>query len=306
MTKKYYRVAGLDFGVELQDSADFEDRLGAYQPFEISESESLLFMLPMLKEDVDNCSYNEKWHLLINEEMMDFDVRLYVDNESIYHYITRIKNNPDNWSCLDFTSNMMPLAYRQRGRARFKQIALNSTLKLLFALCTATKDTILFHSSVIKNGGKGYMFLGKSGTGKSTHAQLWLEHISGSELLNDDNPVVRFIDGTPWVFGTPWSGKTPCYKNEAVPVGGIVRLWQAPVNEIKRLDTLQAYAALLPTILNMKWERQLADGMNASIYKLITSVPIFSLRNRPEKAAAMMSFRALKQDEGRSEQTFGA
>jgi hypothetical protein len=175
---------------------------------------------------------------------------------------------------------------------------LNNALMLLFALSSSSHDTLLFHSSVIKYNGKGYMFLGKSGTGKSTHSQLWLKYIEGSELLNDDNPAVRLIEGEPWVFGSPWSGKTPCYKNEQVPVGGFLRLWQAPVNEIARLSTLQAYAALLPTISNMRWEKRCADAVNATINKVISKVPVFSLKNRPEEAAARMSFNAFMNAHG--------
>ena len=57
------------------------------------------------------------------------------------------------------------------------------------------------------------MLLGKSGTGKSTHSRLWLKYIPDTKLLNDDNPAVRIMDNnTIMIYGTPWSGKTPCYK----------------------------------------------------------------------------------------------
>ncbi len=80
------------------------------------------------------------------------------------------------------------------------------------------------------------MFLGPSGTGKSTHASLWLENVEGTELVNDDNPVVRILDdGSIKVYGSPWSGKTPCYLNVNYPLGGIVNLIQASHNKISRL-----------------------------------------------------------------------
>ncbi|MGX8696474.1 MAG: hypothetical protein ACSW8D_08825, partial [Prevotella sp.] len=81
---------------------------------------------------------------------------------------------------------------------------LNCSLMVMYALATARLQTALFHSSVTSYQGKGYMFLGKSGTGKSTHSSLWLKYIEGTELMNDDNPVVRIIDGQAWVFGSPW------------------------------------------------------------------------------------------------------
>lgn len=67
----------------------------------------------------------------------------------------------------------------------------NNALMLLYALMSSVKDTILIHASVVMADGYGFAFLGKSGTGKSTHTRLWLQNIPGTSLLNDDNPVVR-------------------------------------------------------------------------------------------------------------------
>ena len=120
----------------------------------------------------------------------------------------------------------------------------NNGLMMMYTLATSNKMTTLFHSSVVSCQGKAYMFLGKSGTGKSTHSQLWLKHIEGTELVNDDNPVVRIIDGEARVYGSPWSGKTPCYRNIDYPIGGIVKLKQAPKNEIRRMKPVEAYVAL--------------------------------------------------------------
>lgn len=86
--------------------------------------------------------------------------------------------------------------------------------------------------------------MGKSGTGKSTHSLLWMKYIQGTELLNDDNPTLRIVDGKVYAYGTPWSGKTPCYKSLSYPVGGMVRLKQAPVNRFVRQQEVEAFIAL--------------------------------------------------------------
>ena len=84
--------------------------------------------------------------------------------------------------------------------------------------------TAAVHSSVIVCHDEAVMFLGESGTGKSTHTRLWRENIAGATLLNDDSPFVGLRDGRVMAYGSPWSGKTPCYKNECYPIRAIVRL----------------------------------------------------------------------------------
>ncbi len=294
----FYKVAGLTFGIELHEGIQLDGKLGTYEPFSSDSVTEPLFMLAVKSSEGTNAKGDNDWNLILDNDFEGMLTEIYTDAEGMYHYAVRFVRQPDMWSCTDFDPEFKSLTCRVHGSQNFQLFALNNALMLLFALCSASHDTLLFHSSVIKYEGKGYMFLGKSGTGKSTHSQLWLKYIEGSELLNDDNPAVRLIDGRPWVFGTPWSGKTPCYKNDQVPVGGFLRLWQAPVNEITRLSTLQAYAALLPTVSNMRWEKRCADAVNATLNKVISAVPVFSLKNRPEEAAARMSFNAFQNADG--------
>ena len=122
---------------------------------------------------------------------------------------------------------------------------IGNELMILFAFAAAPHATLLVHAAVVRQAGRGYLFLGRSGTGKSTHARLWLRHIAGSELLNDDNPVLVLADGTATVYGSPWSGKTPCYRNESAPAGAIIRLEQAPQNLIRSERPVAAFASLL-------------------------------------------------------------
>jgi hypothetical protein len=138
------------------------------------------------------------------------------------------------------------------------------------------------------------MFLGKSGTGKSTHSSLWLKYIEGTELVNDDNPVVRFLeDGSIIVYGSPWSGKTPCYRNVRYPLGAIVLLSQAPQNVIRRLRPLEAYAALIASISGKRWDSRLAEGLHETENLLATNVPIWHLDCLPDEEAAKLCCRTV-------------
>ncbi len=158
---------------------------------------------------------------------------------------------------------------------------------VMFALATANRRTALFHAAAVSLEGKGYMFLGQSGTGKSTHARLWQKNIEGAELVNDDNPVVRiYDDGCIKVYGSPWSGKTPCYRNVSYPLGGIVKLNQASYNKIWRLGGVQSYAALVASISGKRWDKRIADGLHEPKIELAARVPVWIMACLPDKDAA--------------------
>ncbi len=164
---------------------------------------------------------------------------------------------------------------------------LSTALMMNFTYVSALKGVLLIHASVIGYKGKANIFLGKSGTGKSTHSRLWLENIQGTDLLNDDNPALGFDqDGKPCVYGTPWSGKTPCYRNVCAPLNAIVRLEQAPENSIARDSGLNAYAALYGSVSAIRWNRPIMDAITSSVEKIVSSVKVFHLSCLPDRAAA--------------------
>lgn len=167
--------------------------------------------------------------------------------------------------------------------------AFDSAVMVLYALAAAPCGTALFHASAVCLDGRGYMFLGKSGTGKSTHSMLWIENVKGSSLFNDDNPVVRVMpDGSVRVFGTPWSGKTPCYMNVSHELAAVVRLSQAPFNRIRRMEGVAAYAAIVPSVSGTRWNSRIADGLHDTENAIAKSVPVWHLECLPNAEAALL------------------
>lgn len=146
------------------------------------------------------------------------------------------------------------------------------------------------HSSVIVCHNEAVMFLGESGTGKSTHTRLWRENIEGATLLNDDSPFVGVQNGQVVAFGSPWSGKTPCYKNESYPIRAIVRLSQAPHNSMRRLRSLFSVGALLPSLPPaFAFDEKLEDAVMNVLSAVISAVPVYHLECLPNAAAAQLS-----------------
>ena len=148
------------------------------------------------------------------------------------------------------------------------------------------------HSSVNVSGGSAVMCLGESGTGKSTHTRLLRENYPDSFLLNDDSPFVRaFEDGRIMVYGSPWSGKTPCYKQLAFPLKAVIRLSQAPYNRIRALSPLQAIGAVQPSLPPaFNYDEEMSDMSCALVSDIVSNVRFYHLECLPDDAAARLSY----------------
>lgn len=282
MAKHYYTVAQHTFSVSIPDGEKGID-MPSYEPFRVKDvdEDRLLFTLV-----VDDAFYpSAKGELIGDFDCGAADFGVYRLPDGAYQMLI---SPPGGNYCglMQASPDFSSATIATRGEDGVRTFAVNNALMLMFAFAAADKGTLLVHSSVIKNGDKGYLFLGKSGTGKSTHSSLWLKHIAGSELLNDDNPVIRIDGEGAVVYGSPWSGKTPCYKNDSVRIGAFVQIKQEPENHIWRNMPLHAFAILLPSMSAMKWDKHIYSSICDSVGRLIERVPLYTLGCRPDQEAA--------------------
>ncbi len=191
----------------------------------------------------------------------------------------------------DFTACTVTL---QGATTRQRNYGLNNAMMMAYAFCFATDKTLLVHASVIRKDGVGYLMIAPSGTGKSTHTRMWFDNIPGCDLMNDDNPVVRILGDEVIIYGSPWSGKTPCYRNVQAPVGAFVRIQQRPENSIRRLKPVQAYAELLPSMSSMKWDHRVYTGVCDAIIELISKVGVYELGCLPNGEAALVCYNEVR------------
>lgn len=181
----------------------------------------------------------------------------------------------------DFTTGRLQLP-----GDRYAAFTVDSMLRILYSQAVVLHHGFMLHSAAVVRDGKAVLFMGKSGTGKSTHAQLWLREFAGTSLLNDDNPVVRVsADGTVTVYGSPWSGKTPCYRNAEAPVEAMVRLEQAPVNRYTELSNIDAFVAVLPGVSVITHSRKLYGEACNSVVEALKRVKVGKLECTPEPSA---------------------
>ena len=267
MMTRHYKVAGHTFAVTGKDEV-FE-QMESYEPFRCEDGE------PLFSLTIDSGVVPEYTEVYPSKKKVGMIPGRTASGNYVFDYKSRTKSE----GCLICSKD-----YRE-GQLIITGDIPPRFLRILYALATAGKDTLVLHAVVVSYGGKGYMFIAPSGTGKSTHAQLWLEHIEGTELVNDDFPVVR---GN-MVYGSPWGWRTPCYRNVSYPIGGMVRLSQDSFNKIRRLSSIEAYMNLFVSSADKRYfGSRIADKMHQLEERLASTIPMWHLECLPDEAAARL------------------
>lgn len=289
----YFRVAGLLFSVALPDGWDVETILPSFHPFRCktcSEGETIFCVLATTQSFADDGKRTE----LLEDSPNDIGrTRLFRSTDG---YCVEI-NNDTTQNGLVHTMITDPhfesaTAYIRPEDSSMGAV-LSSMVRFLFAQAVLEHDDVLIHASCVSMEGKSYLFLGKSGTGKSTHARQWLQAFPDCRLLNDDNPALRIEDGKVMVYGTPWSGKTSCYKNEGYPVAGIARLRQAKTNSFSPLEGPEIFAALLPSCSAIRQDAGLLEALYCTLIQIAEQVTVGCMECLPNIDAARVCYNSL-------------
>ena len=265
-----------------------------YEPFGITQELDTepIFTLKVEQNGLLSMEQREVYPHVFTDNSEDDMPRIEVYRSLEKEWLIRISQIATSPICCelvcdaDFTRGMLHID----AECQDVRFCIDNGLMLMYAFRTAPLMTLEMHAAVVVRRGeeaKGYLFLGHSGTGKSTHARQWLAAFEDAWLLNDDNPILRVMDnGEVRVYGSPWSGKTPCYKNESALVGGIVKLSQAPENKIQTISLPQAYAYMLSSASGLKMEQTMADNMFETIKHIITHISCYHLACLPNEEAA--------------------
>lgn len=157
-----------------------------------------------------------------------------------------------------------------------------------------SRDTLLFHGSVIAVDGEGYLFTAKSGTGKSTHTRLWREYFGErAVMVNDDKPLLHITDSGVTAYGTPWDGKHRLSTNTAVPLKGICVLTRDTTNHIEQAEPHDTY----PMIVQQTNRSLTADGMKQTlslIDRMLNVVPVYRLGCNMDIEAARVAYEGMQ------------
>ena len=227
----------------------------------------------------------------VNTKISGLNIRIEYNNERIPHlchdYIVEDKNpeikvSYDESKC---ASEAKTSGYGMLG-AEFACIYRQIAEKL------PEFSRVVCHGAVISYKDNGYMFIAKSGTGKTTHINLWRKYIEGVEVINGDKPIIEVNGKRVIAYGTPWAGKEMLQTNTCAELKGICVIKQANHNSIKRIGASDAINAMMSQI----YMPENIASLNLTIKlmdNIITHVPFYELSCDISREAALCSFTAM-------------
>lgn len=152
-------------------------------------------------------------------------------------------------------------------------------------------NTFLMHGAVVAVGNKAWLFTAPSGTGKTTHINLWLNNIPGSYVVNGDKPLIHIGDECT-VYGTPWAGKEGMNRNVGVKLCGIVILNRGLENQIKNVPMTQILPVLIQQSYRPKEKMELEKTLSL-LGRLGKKIPMYQLYCNMDPEAAFVAYNVL-------------
>lgn len=147
---------------------------------------------------------------------------------------------------------------------------------LMVNLLGRNRGVELHSCGVIDEAGRGHLFVGMSGAGKSTTAHLWEGSSRG--VVSDDRVIVRAQDGAMWMYGTPWHGEAELSLATRVPLAAVYLLVQAAENEIRTIPAAAAVARLFGCSFPPFYDAPSLDYTLQFLEGLVGAVPVRELR----------------------------
>ncbi len=169
----------------------------------------------------------------------------------------------------------------------FSDEAFSIILLQIFYTHAVQHHIIQFHSSLISTNNRGLMFLGPSGIGKTTQAELWNKY-RDALIINGDIVFVQETEDAFLGWGTPWHGSSPYCENTSVPVHAMIVLKQAPENSIRELTGFEKVSEVSNSVFYPRW---LENGMELcleTLDHLLSKIPVYELSCRPDEDAVRL------------------
>ncbi len=165
-------------------------------------------------------------------------------------------------------------------------------VRMVYLYLAQRHGVFALHAASLLYRGRAWLFSGSSGTGKSTHTNLWKE-LFQVPLLNGDLNLLALRDGAPLVYGLPWCGTSQIFTPETHSLGGIILLKQARENAIEFPTPDQRRLLTMQRLISPFWTEGMFRENLRFVEELEPRILVCRLRCTPEPEAAWTARRAI-------------
>lgn len=244
---KVYDIA--DFKLKISSDTDFEEEKLA--EFEVEE------MTGLISQEVTIVTRNEHLSLPVTS-------REYIEEHTLIDtsYFKLIEYQ-DTYSVIPKDLPSIHCVYITKD-ARKAVIVTNTgesqdiflALRIPYLYLALLNGRVAVHSASILYDGKAWLFSGASGTGKSTHTNMW-RRLYDVSLINGDINLIGMGEAGAIVYGLPWCGTSGEYTLGSWPLGGIVFLKQGIEDKVKEIEVAYRPVRLLHRLMSPLWTEEL-------------------------------------------------
>ncbi|TAL62380.1 MAG: hypothetical protein EPN88_13385 [Bacteroidetes bacterium] len=150
---------------------------------------------------------------------------------------------------------------------------------LILYYLTVIYGDIMIHASGINNAGRGYIFSGVSGKGKSTMARLWDD--SGAKVIHDDRLILRSKENGYRMYNTPvYNNDEP---HESI-LNKIFIIEHGIANKLVPVKGATAVSLVMANCIQHNWGSDIIAGLLGSVSIMCARIPTVKLFFKPDRS----------------------
>ena len=238
----------------------------------------------------------KEWEKFQYDGQKEADLSVEIQMHTQWKYRVRVLGNQlGNTVLMDQNCLLSISGSWNRAKLTLLSGRLSDTYKILNALLfthLSTRNAIEMHSSLVDINGKGIMFLGPSGIGKTTQAELWMKYRK-AKIINGDMVFVKQEAERFLGCGSPWHGSSPYCLNKQVPLSALVVLKQSNENSIRCLSGFEMVSSVMNSVFFPTWYEEGHEAVCKTLDTLLNLVPVYELSCRPDEDAVCLTEKAI-------------
>lgn len=239
-----------------------------------------------------NIDFWKEWTEFKEEERNICNLEIWVEDQSQYKYGFEILGEQPGNIVLKADESILCVNNSwTKAKLTVLDRQISGKYKLLNVLLLthlSTRKCLEIHASLISKADRGLLFIGPSGIGKTTQAELWADY-RGAEIINGDRVFVKKESDHFLGCGSPWHGSSPYCLNRQVSLSALVVLKQSENNSIRRLTGFEMVSSVMSSIFWPTWYREGYEAACGTFDTLLKTVPVYELSCRPDEDAVRLT-----------------